>query len=646
MMRPRSFSAALTFLLVLLAGCVRPGTLDETLVQRYQRALVRQGAQRREGKGGIGLLRPAETPVGPELRTEPVERRRVVETTEAYRLLEELEGRKRIEIRRKIRTTTFVRDPVTGELAPKVAVEEDKPRVTVLDELPEDLREVLVRRAGRDTDTRSLVLDSRHLVHLSLVEAIQRALVNNLDIRVVSYDPAIAREDMVRAAAAFDFVLFGSTTYGKEDKIRASSSTAEEVNLRTWSAGVRQHTVTGADWQLEWALTRTHDASTFNSLTTRYEPVVTLQVTQPLLRNAWPEFNLAQLRVARINTEISEADFRAKLEELVAQVIGAYWGLVQARRDYVIQEELLDVTRETYERVRKRDIIDATKATIKQVEASGRIRQAALIRARKIIRDVQDNLARLIADPQVNTLSNIEVVPSTDLLGERVHVSATEQLLTALNHNPLLEQARLAIAASEINVDVAENQLLPQLDFIYSAEMQGMHRHFGTGRDKMWTGDHLGYTIGLQMEYPIGNRDRRANLRQRRYERTKSVVSMQNTADQIAVAVSERVRQISTTYEEALAQRAAVEAALVQLQALEDTERIRARLTPEFLRVKLQAQETLANAQRAELQALVDYNNAMAELARTTGTILDRHRVSVELPRALETLRGGGPAPR
>ena len=43
----------------------------------------------------------------------------------------------------------------------------------------------------------------RKTINLSLDQAVMRALVNNLDIRVVSYDPAISRQQIIEAAAEF-----------------------------------------------------------------------------------------------------------------------------------------------------------------------------------------------------------------------------------------------------------------------------------------------------------------------------------------------------------------------------------------------------------------------------------------------------------
>ncbi|HUT01968.1 MAG TPA: TolC family protein [Phycisphaerae bacterium] len=644
-------------LLAALGGCVLPGEMDETIVTRYQRAMASRAAQPRMAREGLGSLRPVPGETGPKLPVEDIVNTKTVEFIETYKVLGTEQGRKRVEVRRTNKVTTYGEDPKTGTLTPQVKVDEWKPVIVVVDEVPKDIHEVQIFRVGRQSRAPSIIKDSRNLIRLSLDEAILRALANNLDIRVVSYNPAISREEMIKAAAVFDFVVYGGTTYAKDEKARATQFVADITRDRQWRVGIGQirsargqeehKTLTGATWSLEWSMSRTWDNSTYSTLLrTRYEPTVTLQITQPLLRYAWPEFNLAQLRIARLNSKITDADFRLKVEEVVTQVIATYWALAQARRELEIQEKLLAQTRKTHKRTVGRRDLDASSATIKQAEASVRIRQAVLIRARKSILDVQEALARLLADAQIHVHSRNEVVPTTPMIVEKVHVSAAEQLLTALRCNPLLEQARLAIAAAEISVSVAKNHTLPTLDLTASTELQGLGGTVPKANDKLLRGDYASYSIGLMFDYPIGNRHQMANLKQRKLERTQAIVSMQNTADQLAVAVSERVRQIGTAYEEMAAQRAAVEAAAVQLQALEDTERIRAQLTPEFLRVKLQAQETLANSERAELQALVDYNNAMADLARATGTVLELRRIEIALPAVVDkTWPGaGGPA--
>ena len=98
----------------------------------------------------------------------------------------------------------------------------------------------------------------------------------------------------------------------------------------------------------------------------------------------------------------------------------------------------------------------------------------------------------------------------------------------------------------------------------------------------------------------------------------------------------ERIRLAETSYKEIPIQKDTVEAATIYLQAIEDTEAIREKLTPEFLLVKLQAQETLSNAQRAEIKAITDYSTSLVRFAQSTGTVLDLRYVRNGLPEADE----------
>jgi len=620
----------------LLGGCVSGGGVDVNLINRYQRATAERGQQPRLGVTGIGSLRPAQTCAGSPLPVESTAVSRVVRIDETYKVRSQLDaGAKMVNLTRVVTTTVNEPDPNTGKVRPVVSVDKRGPYLVAYPSVPADVHTVDTYRVGVETGTPALISGDHKLVRLSLEEAVLRALANSLDIRVVSFDPAIAREEMVRAAAAFDYTVFGAMDRIHAENKQANTFAGSINKQRNWSLGVKQHAVTGADWSLQWALTRAWDNSDFlKLLNTHYEPTLVLQVTQPLLRNAWPGFNLAQLRVARVNARISDAAFRDKVEEVITQVYSLYWTLIQARRSVQIQRRLLDQTQETYGITLSRSEVDAPSAVITQIQASVRLREAALIAARKNILDVQQALARLLNDAQINALSGYEVIPSTDMVTERVRIDPVDQMLLALRYNPQLEQARLGIAASEINVSVAKNQALPKLDLTASAGIQDLAVHADRANRDMLHGDYASFSLGLALEYPIGNRDRLANLRQRKLDRTKAIVTMQNTADQLAVSIEERIRQVDTSYEEIVYQHAAVKASEAQLWALKAVERNRA-LTPEFLQLKLQVQGSLAGSKQAELQAKVDYNNALADLARITGTILELNRVKIALPRVV-----------
>jgi outer membrane protein len=486
-------------------------------------------------------------------------------------------------------------------------------------------------------------------VRLTLEETVMRALANNLDIRVVSYDPSIAREDIMKAAAEFDYTLVGAWDYQNKFNRnnfvmqrnpitgQITSFSGNEFITRTFSAGVKEKTITGLQQSLAWTMTRASDNSVGVKIKNPdYEDTLVYQATQPLLRDAWPDFNLAKMHIAQVNYKINIAVFRQKVEETMTDVISTYWALVETRREVQIQQSLLDRTVETYQRTLKRKNLDATDVQIKQAEAAVAQRRAVLIRANKNVLDTQDKLVRLLSDSQINLLDTFELIPVTPPLTTLVEYSVADQLLTGLAHNATLEQARLAIDAQAITVRVAQNQELPRLDLLGSVGIEGLSAHEPAATEQMFGGHYISYSAGAQAEYPIGNRAAIAETARQRFAYQKSIAQMQTTADQVGQLIKERIRQIQTSYEEMLDQALAVDAAKAQLEALYETEMTRGRLTPEFLQLKLQSQESLADSERAYVQAIANYNATMVDLARATGTLLQIHNIQIALPSVAE----------
>ena len=466
-------------------------------------------------------------------------------------------------------------------------------------------------------------------VYLSLDEAVQRALANSIDIQVLSYEPAIAREQATQAAAAFDVILFGSFQHQKQvaPSLFRFRNPVYENTLQT---GLQQTTITGGTWQLAGSWTRYHNNGYGDGYQRYHQNSLTLQVQQPLLRNAWPAVTLAQLRIAQLNYRNTTVQFRQRVEAVVNSVVGGYWMLLQARASVEVQEDLLRATEETRDRIWQRIEIDATLVELKQAEAAVEIRRASLFRARKNVLDVQDQLARLLADAQINALSPCEIIPTTLPSKLLVEIDPADQLALALIYNPQLEQARLAISASQIQVRVARNQTLPNLTLQAGATTAGINREVSGAADNLFSLENMGYNVSLLFEYPIGNRQAEALWRQRQYETNRAVTQLQNLSDSLAVSIRERLRQIETSHLEMQATRLAVDASAAQLEAINTTERVRGRLTPEFLQLKLNAQESLANARLTELSAMVNYNQALADLAMVTGTILQQYGIAME----------------
>jgi len=472
----------------------------------------------------------------------------------------------------------------------------------------------------------------KNIIKLSLDDAVKRTLVSSPEISVVSYDPSIAKAEILKAVADFDIALFGRANYEKQDDPTDSIFLGGQATSRVLETGIKQKGITGAEISLAYALIRNWDDLTTRTLSTRYEPMLSFKIKQPLMRDGWEGVNLAGVNIAKLNYRAALAAFHQRTEEVSAGVVSLYWSLLRARRIHEIQQWLLEKTRETLKKVEIRRGIDATDVQIKQAEAAVKSREAVLYQAQKQVMDVQDTLVRLLSDSQINLLSDLEIIPITDPPTTEMKFDQSEALTLALSNNPVIQQASLTVEVAQINVDVAKKQKMPRLDLVASTRMQGLSRTQGDAQDILNDADYVSFAIGITAEIPLGNRQREAEYRKRRFELRKAISILQNISDQLATQVRERIRLAETSYREISIQKEAVDASRIHLRAVEDTETIRNELTPEFLLIKLEAQDTLSNAQRDEIKAITDYNISLVRLAESMGTVLDMRYVRKALP--------------
>ena len=146
---------------------------------------------------------------------------------------------------------------------------------------------------------------------------------------------------------------------------------------------------------------------------------------------------------------------------------------------------------------------------------------------------------------------------------------------------------------------------------------------FPDALDKQGDFNHLSYKIGLQFEIPIGNREARAIYQRTLLQRQQAIDQYRAQIEQVSLDVKTAFRDVQTSWDEMASTRQARFATADSLDAILLRERNNEPLTPTFVQqLKLDTQERLANAERAEAQAVSSYNIAIAQLERSKGTLL------------------------
>jgi outer membrane protein TolC len=487
---------------------------------------------------------------------------------------------------------------------------------------------------------------------LSLQRAVAAAVEHNLDVRVAQFAPAIGQAQLVAAEAAFDWQFGAGLVWEDSDTPRTGSSAfgpggavIDASQSVTGTASISRRTTTGGTVGVDSSVSYTDVRSSFFGSPSP-DPATAAQIglgiTQPLLRNAGEDVNLAEVRLARNAERGSVADLRRSLIGTVTQTEDAYWDLVQRMSELVIRNRLLERGEKVRDDIKARRVQDARQAQVADAIARVERRRGDVLRAQTALRQASDRVKLLINDPALPLGSELLVLPTDGPLDEPMAFSYADALLTAVQHRPEIERAVLAIDDASIRQRAADNLRLPRLDLEARLAMLGLDDNVGDAYDDAFEREFVdNFLIGATFEQPIGNRAGEAEYRASRLRRMRSTVEYRRTVRSVVLDVRTALDNLvvsSKLIEQARLSRLAQAEALRALQVEKElTDR---GYSVERLNIELNQQEALAAAEIAEIAAVIDYNRAVARLHEATGTALERNRIDFVAPDANQLLPG------
>src|SRR5688572_19864833 len=126
------------------------------------------------------------------------------------------------------------------------------------------------------------------IVRMPLQEIMQRAVANNLDVKVAGYGPAIESTRVVEAEARYDPTFFVNSQFQSNNRDQAAAfSSTDQADVWQTQVGLRQNLPSGGQAELRNDFNRTEgqgDAGFF-TVNPFYTSELVLQVTQPILRD-------------------------------------------------------------------------------------------------------------------------------------------------------------------------------------------------------------------------------------------------------------------------------------------------------------------------------------------------------------------------
>lgn len=479
------------------------------------------------------------------------------------------------------------------------------------------------------------------VVRLTLEEAVRIAVEHNLDLETARLTPAIARTQITQAEAAFDATFFTTAQWSQQHTFRpeqqdffgGTTGGVQDVDTRELTTGVRQPLTTGAEATATTTVRR-QDGDVTGVEGSFYETDVMLSLTQPLLRNFGAPARQAEIRLARAARAEQREQVVQTLLDVAFAVEQVYWELLLAQHQLRVRTRLLERTIAERDRLEERLAFDVSPVRITEANSFVEQRRADVIRARQQVRTTSDQLKQLINAPDLPVADETLIVPVAEPADAPLHFSLRDAVRRAMRHRPDLQQALLGIHNASVRQEVADSDRLAQLDLEAAINFRGFDEDSaGRALSQLDRFNFIDFVLGARFEYPLGNRQRRARLQQRRIERQQAVLEYQRTAQSAVLQVKNALREVATAYELIGATRAARRAAARNLAAIEEQEEAGIALTPEFLLdLKLRAQQRLADTEIEEMQARTQYIVAIAELYRQMGTLLQRNRIDLADP--------------
>lgn len=484
---------------------------------------------------------------------------------------------------------------------------------------------------------------------INLEQAVARAVEQNLNVQSARLGPAISRQQVAAAEAAFDWVLFADLSWQKLDQPQAvpvingipiGSGVSKSDNL-AYETGLRKPLTTGGAFTVSQGQGYRENDSPGVALfpDPAQSPYVALQLDQPLLRGFGADVTLAEVRLARNLERDTIYQLKESLLATTTEAERAFWSLELARQGLLIQQRLLERGIETRDILASRRVFDVRPAEYADAVATVERRRAEVIRAINALRSASDQLKAIVNDPELTAGGEALLVPADAPVDEAITFSLLDALTAAIDNRPELQRALLSIQDASIRREVADSLRLPLLDLTAQARFQGLSDDLGEGYEDIAESQFVDLIAGIRFEQPIGHRQGEARYRQRQLELMRASVEYRAAVQRIVLEVKRALRNVETNYKLIEQTRTARLAATENVRTLAVLERTTQALSPDFLDLKFRRQEALAAAELEEARALVDYQVALAELVAATGTALERNGISFVVPDAAEPER-------
>jgi outer membrane protein len=514
---------------------------------------------------------------------------------------------------------------------------------------------------------------------VTLKQVIGLALENNPGIAAQRLEPTRQSEGILQAQAQYDPSLAGEFNYSRTVTPNASvlggafTTVAED---RYANLHLLKLFRSGTQMTIDSLNDRLDVNSRFNQLRPQYKPALNFSLVQPLLQNFGWDFSYLVVRIAEQTADAAAYQYEANVANFVQQVIQAYWAVVGARENVEVQRESRALAGRTVDENQARVRVGLLPpVAVLEAQADEKSREADLISAENNLDVARQTLAQLVYYRPAGTFVPRTLEPSETAELEEVTADVNQTLAAALAERAEIQASARAVKAQQLNEKVAGNALLPILNVVGSYGVNGLSGTnraavFGTvttfsltnipgGRcislspnqgflcnvpgvtatspfagpvsdayDRLVSNDFNAYSFGLQFQVPLSNALAEGQYAETRIARAQAELNHRQLLSTVTLEVRQAVADLGSSRQRVDTTRVARELAEENLRNQEKRHEVGMATTKDLL----DFQTRLTSARAAEVQASVDYADAVARWRRAAGRLLVHYQIVIDHP--------------
>jgi len=496
--------------------------------------------------------------------------------------------------------------------------------------------------------------ESKTVLLLSLEDAIQILIRNNFQIRSAHVERDVRFESAVIEHAVFDpfFVLSGNFAKNR----RPTSSFLDigtpglapivQVNpteSRGYSGGIEGRTILGTTYSMTFSGTRFDRPLATGSIfgfNPQEEVNAGIQITQPLLRGAWWGYNSARIRISENNRRLARHELEATVTDLIYSAERAYWELSFSQKNRDARKKSLDTAQQNYDKAKgELDAGAGSKGSVTTAGSQLALRKVEHSEAVGLHSDARDRLLLLLNRTGEDSLrkhwtrgnkkvrfDGLNVIPTTEPKLDPNLPPRDESLEIAFQRRADYRQFAVQMENKNIELEIAENEMLPELNVSGSWLQHGLAGNTEDALDSLMTRDYYSWSAGVEFRVPLRMRGPKANRNRVRNEALQMRFQEADLENLIVVEVDKSIRDMAMLGER---KKDIDERVRLQTELLgQEREKLQAGRSIEY-NVSV-IENDLVESEAQALRVAADYQIAHSDYLRATGLMLERRGVVFE----------------